>query len=131
MNLASGLEYETELKVISIAVPRLCECLPRIAIAEVIHPVVPDRPCMTSRQAPWVIPDQGRRRIGEPLRKCLVSVYHVHPGERSLFVCQVEIQLGDVRVEPHGRGGVEAKPEGVQPVTLRPVIRGKLLGRGG
>src|SRR6266581_7263165 len=86
MDFTGLLEHETKIHIVSIAVTTMSECLPGIAVAEVVDPVIPDCPGMTGRNTPRMTPDQRRRGIRQPFRKRLMIVDDVCPNESSLMV---------------------------------------------
>ena len=63
VSLAVGLEHETEPDVIPVTIPTVAERLPGIAVPEIVHPTVSNRPSVTSCQTPGMIPYQRRRRV--------------------------------------------------------------------
>src|SRR5258708_813663 len=124
MRLTVRLEHETELDVIPAAVSELRECQPGVAVAEVVHPIVPDRPGMTDRDSAGVAPNRGGCRTWEVLRQYLVIDLHIQPYESLLLAGQVEVQFHSVGIEFDWRGGVEAESTGVQSVTHAGVVGG-------
>ena len=74
VGLAVGLENEAKGNIIAVAVASLSEGLAGIAVAEIIDPVLSNRPGVASRQSPGVIPNDRRNGIRKPSRKGLVVV---------------------------------------------------------
>ena len=56
VSLARRLKHEAEVHIVTKAVSALCEGLPRVAVAEVVDPVLPNRPGVCSRKAPGMTP---------------------------------------------------------------------------
>ena len=96
MGLAVGLKYKAKVDVILGAVATIREGLASETIAKIIDPVVADSPGVTSRQSPWMTPDDRREGIRQPLRLRLVVVNDVKPGECRLVFGHIEIKLGHV-----------------------------------
>src|ERR1700751_777805 len=78
-------EHKTKSNIVSVAVPALRKRLARVAVPEIVDPIVSDGPGMTRGYTPWVAPYLGRDRVRVSLRQVLMVVNYIHPRENVLL----------------------------------------------
>src|SRR5258708_38581067 len=98
MRLIVCLEHEAKTDIVPVAVPALCESLPRIPVPQIVHPVAPNAPHVTDGQTSRMTPYPGGRRIRKILGLLLGVVDVVQPDKEVLIASQGIVKSGDVRV---------------------------------
>src|SRR5438552_5906560 len=113
MCLVIRLEHEAKTDVIPAAVAAIRECLARISVPHVVHPIASDGPGMTNRQSPWMAPDTRRRCTRQVLGDDLSVTDVIQANEKALVGAQRIVKPREVRVQSDGRGCIEAETAGI------------------
>src|SRR5262249_44773286 len=93
VRLVGGKKHKAESDIVSVAVSTLRKCLARVAVPEIVDPIVSDGPGMTCGNTSWVAPHLGGDRVRIRLRQVLMVVNHVPPPESVLLAGYGVIQL--------------------------------------
>src|SRR6266436_3504626 len=129
MGLVVRLKHEPEAYVVAIAVATIGERLTCIAIAEVVHPIVPNGPSMPNSYSARVTPDLGRNRVRQISRSDLRIAYVIQPDENVVLAVQVVVKTPNARVQPHRRWGIKTEAASIELVSCGCVVCREFRGR--